>query len=288
MIIYLNGEFLPKSEAAISPDDRGFLLADGIYEVLRVYRGCLFEPDAHWQRLARSLREIRIDPPAGTDWTGLSMRLLQQNQLERRDASIYIQVTRGVAPRNHAFPQPAGPPTVYAAADPVDDPNAGPAGSSKWESGAGIQLVPDVRWLRCDIKAVGLLPNVLASQQALEAGADEAVFVRDRAVTEGARTNFAAVFDGCLHTHPANHLILPGITRAVVLRLCAALGVAVVQRPIPETDLAQADEMMLLGTRSEVMPVVRVNTRAVGNGKPGSVTHKLQAAFRAHIEATTR
>jgi D-alanine transaminase len=272
MIAYFNNHFVPKDEIRISPDDRGFLFGDGVYEVIRTYRGRLFKPDEHFRRLERSLREIRI---AGVDvesFHDIAQELLKRNDLLARDATIYIQVTRGAAPRQHAFPDSPTAPTVYLSAAPLDPPRA---------AGAKVILVPDLRWARCDIKSVALLPNVLANQQAKESGADEALFVRDGAVTEGSHSNFAAVFDGELVTYPKCNYILGGITREVTLGLCRALGIPVRESPVFQNELKNAAELVLLSTTSEVMPIVQVDEWQVRDGKPGPITLKLQEAFRA-------
>lgn len=274
MIVFLNGQFVPTAEARISPDDRGFLFADGVYEVVRVYGGRLFEAQAHWNRLARSLRELRLTGAEQIDFGKVSEELIARNDLGTADAIVYLQITRGAAPRKHAFPSPAVPPTVYGYAAPYEVPRQPLA------QGVKAIVVPDIRWTRCDIKTVSLLPNVLANQQAHEAGAVEAVLVRDGAVTEGSHSNFAAVFDGVLVTAPLSNYILGGITRGVVLGLCRKLGIPVREFPILEQELPQAEEMMLLGTTTEVLPVVQLGDRPVGGGRPGPVTLKLQQAFR--------
>jgi D-alanine transaminase len=273
MIVYYNGQFVSKEKVALSPDDRGFLFADGVYEVIRSYGGKLFKIKEHFNRLAFSLQELRI---SGLDLGHLkkvAQELIQKNHLEDSDAVIYIQITRGAATRQHAFPDEETSPTVYTAPSLFQPPE------DKWATGIKIILVPDIRWLRCDIKSVALLPNVLACQQAREQGADEAVFVRDGAVTEGSHTSFGAVFDGHLVTHPETNHILPGITRSVVLDLCPKLNIPVRESPILAKELNKADELMTLGTTTEVMPVVQVDDRVVGNGKPGPITTKLQLAF---------
>lgn len=284
MIVYFDGQYLPKDEVRVSPDDRGFTFGDGVYEVMRAYGGRLFRPQDHVRRLARSLGELRIQEPVLEGPGGIAAvaaELFRQNGLTGGDAAVYVQVTRGAAPRKHPFPPPGTPPTVYLAASPLR-----PAPEA-WENGVGITLVPDIRWTRCDIKAVALLPSVLASQQAVERGAEEAVFDREGVITEGAHTNFCAVFDGVLVTHPATNLILDGITRRVVLGLCAGLGIPVREEPIPAQNLMSAAEMMILGTTTEIKPVVRVDGRQVADGRPGPVTRRLQAAFRALVAAET-
>ncbi len=274
MIVYFNGQFIPKEDVRISPDDRGFLFADGVYEVIASYRGRLFRPDAHLRRLERSLHELRIAVPDLAALRGVAERLIEANGLAKGDAGVYIQITRGVAPRNHAFPDPAVPPTVYASAFPFEMPR------EEQERGVRVILVPDVRWARCDIKSVALLANVLACQRAVESGAAEAIFVRDGVVTEGSRHNVCAVFGGRLVTHPKTNVILPGVTRDVVLELCGQLGIPYNETPILESQLREADELMIVGTLSEIMPVVQVDGWMVSDGKPGPITRTLQRAFR--------
>jgi D-alanine transaminase len=274
MIVYHNGNFLSKEDVRISPDDRGFLLGDGAYEVIRAYGGKLFKPGEHLRRMERSLRELRIAGPDVQALGDVARELLRRNQLEKADAALYLQITRGAAPRKHAFPEPGVPPTVYLSA------TAFRGSQVKWEQGVKIILVPDVRWARCDIKSVALVPNVLASQRAKECGAEEAVFVRDGSVTEGAHTNFCAVFSGRLVTHPKTRHILGGVTREVVLDLCAGLDIPVTEFPILQERLREADELLIVGTTTEIMPVVTVGDWIVGDGKPGPVTRQLQRAFR--------
>ena len=277
MIVYFNGEFMEKSEVRISPDDRGFVFGDGIYEVMRTYDGRLFRAEDHLRRMEYSLEALYMDGPDAETVLGVADELMRQNTLT--DAVFYLQITRGAAPRRHAFPDETPPPTVYASVKP---PTEQP---EKHERGVGTLLVPDLRWARCDIKSVSLLPNVLASSRAHEAGVEEAIFVRDCVITEGSHTNVAAVFGGELRTYPLSNYILPGVTRTVILELCRAIGVPFHEDPIFEHELRKADELMLLGTSTEVMPVVRVNDWKVGKGRPGPVTRKLQRAFREYAHS---
>jgi D-alanine transaminase len=277
MIVYFNDQFLPKEDVHISPDDRGFLFADGAYEVVRSYNGKLFRLPEHLQRLENSLRGLRITAPDSRKLQDAAVQLIQRNNLTLGDAALYVQVTRGVAPRKHAFPPSDTPPTVYASAKPFL------ASPEHAENGTRIILIPDIRWSRCDIKSVALLPNVLASQQAKENGAYEAVFVRDGVITEGSHSNFAAVFDGQLITHPKTNHILPGITREIALDLCHDLGLPTSELPIGEAKLREAHELLLLGTTTEIMPVVQVDGWQVGDGRPGPVTRTIQQAFRALV-----
>ena len=274
MTVYFNGRFMPKEDVRISPDDRGFLFGDGVYEVIRAYKGRLFKTEAHFKRLERSLRELHIDGVDVKELEDVAEQLLQLNHLEHEDAKLYIQVTRGAAPRQHCFPAAGTPPTVYAYVSTFQPP------VEKWERGVRVILVPDVRWARCDIKSVALLPNILACQQAKENGAEEAVFVRNGVITEGSHTSFCAVFDGVLNTHPKTNYVLTGTMREIVLELCGQLGVPFREFPIFERDLKKADEIMILGTTSEIMPVIQVDDWTVGSGKPGPIARRLQQAYR--------
>ncbi len=273
MTAYWNGEYRPKEEIRISPDDRGFLFGDGVYEVICAHAGRLFMAGAHFDRLIRSLRELRIKPPAMTVLSGVPEILLRKNELEKDWAVVYIQITRGAAPRSHPFPDGNTPVTVYAFAAPFDSPE------KELEEGVRAVMVPDNRWLRCDIKSVNLLPNVLASQTARENGAKDVLFVRDGTVTEGSYTSFGAVYDGTVFTYPDSHYILPGITRSVVLDLCAQLNIPVEKYPVMADRVQAADECMLWGTTTQVMPIVQVDDIPIGNGRPGPITRKLQKAL---------
>ena len=272
--VYFNGAFVSKDDVHISPDDRGFLFADGVYEVVRSYGGHFFELDAHLRRLTNGLEALEI---TGVDVGSLGQvfwKLLGRNALDAADATVYLQITRGAAPRTHAFPDPPVPPTVYAEAKPFT-PRADAA------VGVGVITVPDIRWARCDIKTVGLLANCQANQRARAAGAIEAVFVRDGVAIEATASSFFAVVDGEVRTAPASNYILPSISRAVVLRLCAEAGIPHRETPVFLDDLARASEVFLAGTTLEVMPVVRVDGRPVGSGVPGSVSTRLHGLFRA-------
>jgi len=277
MLVYFNGKIRHKDEVSISPDDRGFLFGDGVYEVILSYKGRMFKAGAHFDRLRRSLGELRIREPDMTVLRNVSEKLIHENSLDSGQATVYIQITRGAAPRKHAFPAADVPPAVYASAGAFDPPE------KELAEGVKVIFVPDMRWLRCDIKTTSLVPNVLACQQAKEQGAQDAVFVRDGAVTEGSHTSFCAVFDGTLVTYPESHYILPGITRQVVLDLCRDMNIPVRLCPVLTDKLAHAEECMLLGTTTEVMPVIRIGEQMVGKGKPGPVTRRLQQSLREMI-----
>ena len=272
-VVYFNGAYTPKDQVRISPDDRGFLFADGLYEVTRAYGGRLFELDAHLRRLADGLAALDIQGVDAQAMGDVFRRLLRENGFAAADATVYLQVTRGAAPRTHWFPTTPVPPTVYAEAKPFT-PRADPA------VGIGVITTPDVRWARCDIKTVGLLPNCLANQRARAAGALEAVFVRDSVALEGTASSFFAVLDGEVRTAPLSNYILPSISRAVVLRLCDEGGLPHREVPVFVEQLSQASELFMAGTTLEVMPVVTVDGRPVGTGVPGPVATRLNAMFR--------
>ena len=278
MIAYFNGQFLPKNEITISPDDRGFLFADGLYEVIRSYRGRLFQMEAHLARLARGADFLRLNAKGYGDLTTVCERLLTENGLTEGDALIYIQVTRGAPPRRlHHFPAEDTPLTVYAAAQAYE-PDL-----QIREHGLSVILVPDQRWARCDLKTVGLTANALAAQQAHEQGAAEALLVRDGCIMEGSKSSFLIVSQGKVIAPPLTNYILGSISRQVVEFLCREEGIPFAAEPIYQNRLAEADELMLAVTTLEVAPVISV----LGSGRDwaiGPVTRQLQQAFRKFAE----
>jgi len=284
MLVYLNGQFLDKSKANLSVEDRGFVFGDGVYEVWRVVQGSLFESDRHFDRLQRGLRELRIAPPAETTLERLEeigARLLRDNDLLDGDATLYLEITRGAAPRTHHFPPAGTTPTVYATVKrfvPPEDLRA---------SGVRAITVPDIRWLRCDIKTVQLLPNVLANEQAHASGAFDAIFVRDDVVTESTHASVFGVLDGVLRTHPANHLVLPGITREVILEIARELGLPVREDAIPAREIPRLDELFLTGTTTDVTPIVQLDGMRIGNGVPGPISLRLYGALRERLYGAT-
>ena len=271
MLVYLNGHYVSLREATVSALDRGFIFGDGVYEVWRVVRGRLFEADRHQARLERGLRELRIGTPADAtlkSLTAIGARLLGENSLLEVDATLYVEITRGTAPRTHYFPVAGTPSTLLVMAGKLSLSDARCKGTS-------VITQPDIRWLRCDLKTVQLLPNVLARQAATEAGASEAIFVRDGVITEGTHTTVFAVIDGVLRTHPANHLVLPGVTREVVMEIARAMGIEVREQGVTLTELPNASELFLTGTTTDVTPVVRMDGGTVGSGSPGPVARAL-------------
>lgn len=273
MLVYLNGDYVPADEAKVSVDDRGFLFADGVYEVIRVYAGQAYELDEHLFRLRTGLKALRIEY---NDLDGLKEaagRLLDENDVGA-DGAIYIQVTRGAAPRKHAFPPAATEPTVYVSAKPYT-----PHPARFWEDGVDAITAPDTRWSRCDIKSISLLPNILANEAAHAADTFEAILVRDGAITEGSHSNVWGVRDGRLLTYPSSNYILSGMTRARVFELAAGLGLEAVEEVIYLEDLYDMDEVFLSGTTTHIMPVVRIDGHEIVDGEPGPITSRLVKAF---------
>ncbi|MCP3142160.1 aminotransferase class IV [Pyxidicoccus xibeiensis] len=276
MHVYLNGEFLPLEQARISVEDRGFLFGDGVYEVTRALPSGLFAEAAHWHRLQRGIEELKLQTPEGFSRElvkNLSLELLEANGLTGRQATVYLQLTRGAAPRNHAFPPAGTPPTLYLSASPFQVP------WTQRREGVSTMTLPDLRWARCDLKTVNLLPNILAKQQAREAGVFEALLVRDGVITEGASTSAFFVMDGALHTHPKGPHILPGVTQDIVISLAQGLGMTVHERPVRLDERDRFQEVFLAGTTTDVQPVIAVNGAKVGEGKPGPLTMALQRAL---------
>ena len=278
-IVYLNGKFVPKSEAMVPVEDRGFLFGDGVYEATPAYGGAPFLLDRHLARLSRGLAALRIDYDVEA-MPEIHRRLLAENGLDRAPFSfVYVQVTRGPAPRGHAFPREPVAPTVYGFANPTVRPPR-----SRWEEGYAAVTVPDRRWGRVDVKVISLVANVLAQQAAVDAGVEDAIFVRDGMALEGTHNNFFAVFDGTVTTSPASNYILHGITRGFVLERARALGVPVDERAIPVEELRDAEEVFFAGTTTEIRPTVRVDGQPIGTGRVGPVTRRL---FDDFVEMTS-
>lgn len=277
---FVNGRFLPLAEATVSVEDRGFQFGDGVYEVIRTYHGRPFQLDAHLARFERSAAAIELMLP----WSIQQWAAYVRDGIERSgypESKVYLQLTRGAAPRDHAFPASAKPTAVMTVREmkPVDP--------AIQKAGVSVITMDDWRWGRCDIKSVNLLPNVMARQKAKQAGAFEAVFVRQGQVTEGAVSNVMVVKAGRVLTAPEGEQILSGVTRTLVLELARKEGLPVEERFVTRDELLHADEVFLTSTTIEVLPVIRVDGTAIGpggSGKPGPVTQRLQAAFRRFVE----
>jgi D-alanine transaminase len=273
MIAYLNGQFLPLAEAKISVLDRGFVFGDGIYELVPVYSKKPFRLDEHLRRLQGSLDGIRLANPHGVaEWRERILKLIERQDFA--DQSVYIQITRGVAPRDHAFPQGV-PPTVFMFAQPL-------VTATTEQKAAGVCAVtaPDNRWLRCDIKAISLLPNILLRQQAVDAGCAETVLLRDGYLSEGAASNIFVVKGGVLLAPLPSNLILTGITYDLVLELAAAHGIPHEVRAISEAEVRSADELWMTSSTKEIMAIVKLDGVPVGAGVPGALAQRMDALYQ--------
>lgn len=270
---FLDGEYKSLEACHISPLDRGFIFGDGIYELIPVYNNKAFYLQNHITRLNRSMSEILIDNPyTNTEWENIVDMLIQQSQVD--DLAVYIQVTRGIAPRDHAFPEKVNP-TVFAMANPLAT-----VSNNILQNGVSLTTAKDIRWQRCDIKVITLLPNILARQDAAQSSAIEAVLIRDGFALEGSASNLLVVRDGVVYTHPKDNLILPGITRDVVLELLKELGIAYEEKAIPKEWLYSSEEIWITSSTKEILPATRVDQHTVGNGMPGEIWEKIYLSYQ--------
>jgi D-alanine transaminase len=269
--VYLNGQYLPMVDAKISVMDRGFLFGDGVYEVIPAYNGHLFRPEEHLRRLNNSLEGIRLPlQRSNEEWLDILNPLLNP---EEPDQSVYLQITRGAAPkRDHAFPENVTP-TVFAMCTPIKYfPGK--------DSGIAAITVEDNRWQFCHIKAITLLANILLRQHAVDQGCAEALLVKNGYVTEGAASNVFAVIDGILVTPPKDHTILPGITRDVIVEIARQENIAVAERVIKQIELRTASEIWFTSSTREILPVVELDGRCVGGGEPGPLFKRMNTLFQ--------
>jgi D-alanine transaminase len=275
----LNGETMPVEQARVPVWDRGFLFGDSVYEVFRMYGGRRWLEPEHLARLRRSLSELDFPP---VDIERLVQRMDQTTAASRiQEGTVYVQITRGVAPRAHTFPDPPVPPTELVVVRPHDD---GPTARLR-EIGARVITQPDLRWKRCDIKSTNLLANVLAIEKAYGAGCQEAVLVDPAGfVTEATHSSLLWVRHGRLEATPEGREILPGMTRQLVLRLVQTLGIPFIGTHVTVPELAAADEVILVGTTIEVLPVIRIDARTIGAGRPGPVAGRLAGAYRRDVD----
>ncbi len=275
MTIYFNGSFMPIEHAKVPVLDRGFIFGDGVYEVIPVYSRRAFRLREHLARLQHSLDGIQLPNPHTEDeWVAILTELIARNTLE--DQYLYLHITRGVAPRDHAFPNPPVAPTVFAMSNPLVHPPA-----ALLQSGVACITAQDNRWLRCDIKAIALLPNVLLRQSAVTAGCAEAILIRDDSfLTEGAASNIFVVRDGVLLAPPKDNLMLPGITYDVLLELAAANGIPHLVRRILKEELFSADELLLTSSTREVLAVTTLDGKAVGDGRPGAMFTRMYELYQ--------
>jgi len=271
-IAFVNGRFLPLADATVSVEDRGFQFGDGIYEVIRTYDGRPFELEAHLARLDRSAQALDLRQPySRQEWTQFATEAIQRAAFP--EAKIYIQITRGVAPRDHAYHDDLVPTVVMTVRE------LRPLSLSVRAAGVEAMTIEDIRWGRCDIKSVNLLANVLARQQAKHAQVFETILIRDGQVTEGAVSNVMLVRDGTVMTAPEGPLILSGVTRAVVFQIARQEGLHIREQYCSQADLHAAAEVFLTGTTVEVLGVVRIDGKPIGDGKPGPVTQRLATRF---------
>lgn len=278
--VYLNGEFLPADQACVSVLDRGFIFGDGVYEVIPVYGGRSFRLEHHLDRLDHSLAGIRLENPLPHErWGEVLEELVARNG--GGDQSVYLQVTRGVARRDHAFPKDAAP-TVFAMSSPLTEPPPG------LRDGILAITLEDIRWRLCNIKAIALLPNILLRQQAIDQGAGEAIMLRDGEVTEGAAANVFVIQNGVVATPPKSNLLLPGITRDLVVEICRANAIPCEERALAEEELRAADEVWVTSSTKEVVPVTRLDGVPVGNGRPGPVWMRINDLYRDYKAAFRR
>lgn len=278
-VVYLNGQFIPREQAMISPDDRGFLFGDSIYEVTRWYGGYFFDLQGHATRFRRSLHETRIVWNDEARLEEIFRELIERNGLGTECAIVYFQATRGVAPRNHAFPDPPVSPTVYGFARRQS------INTLACERGVGIWLTPDPRWNRCDIKTTALIANILPYQEAHDGGFAEVCFVRNGFVTEGAHSNIFLVRDDTLYTHPVTNDILAGITRKNIITLANDNGINVVEEAVAADMIPYMNEGFISNTTGEIVPVTRISEQTLGDGAPGPMTRRLQNLLRELIQS---
>jgi D-alanine transaminase len=280
MIVYFNGQFKELEKVKISPFDRGFLYADGIYEVIRTYYGKLFRYADHLERFKNSLSAIKINFTGIDNLESNIYKLFELNKYSNPNLSVYIQVTRGVSfPRKHSFPASEVTPTIFITASPIKND------THIIEKGIKAILEEDMRWSRCNIKSISLLPAVLANQRAVEEGAEEAILVRDDHLMEGSHTNFWGIKKGEVWTAPLSNLILPGVTRTVIMEICKNSGIRVIEEAIKKDRIKEFDEFFITGTTTEIKPVTQINDYIIGNGKVGAITAGIYKGYLQYVEA---
>jgi D-alanine transaminase len=271
--VYLNGQFISRDKALISPDDRGFYFADGVYEVIKYYRNNPFCFEEHMNRLRNSLAAIQINFSGIEKLAEICQALIGANHLKHVHAAVYIQITRGVAERIHRLPEKHIKPTIYVKAFSLSP------FLEQMQHGIRVITREDIRWHRCNIKSIALLPNTLLYEEAAGHGAGECLLVRNGFFTEATHSNILAVRNGAVVTHPDSPLILAGITKAVVLKICRQSGIEVYEEPIRVSEMDRYSEWLITGTGSEIIPVVQMDDIVISKGKPGPVTRLLQREF---------
>ncbi|MEI3606575.1 D-amino-acid transaminase [Pseudogracilibacillus sp. SE30717A] len=279
--VIINDQIVNRIDAKVDMNDRGYHFGDGIYEVIRVFNGVLFAAEEHLERLFKSAKKVNIDIPYSKDKIiNLVNTLVELNDVET--GIVYFQITRGSAIRTHEFPTSKTEPVFTAFTANVEVPE------KELEKGVEVITTEDVRWLRCEIKSLNLLPNVLAKQEAAEKNCYEAIFHRDEIVTEASSSNVFIVKNGVVITHPVTSQILNGITRQVVLNLCEENSIRFTKKKYSVLDLMTADEVFITSTTADVMPVIKIDNTVIGTGAPGSVTRNLQSLFREKANKDTK
>lgn len=273
--VYLNGVFLPLAQATIPVLDRGFMFGDGVYEVIPVYNGQAFRLDEHIQRLQASLAAVRIRNPLTTvAWRAMLLQLIAENKA-LQDQSLYLQVTRGVAPRDQAFPPESVAPTVFAMSMALQTPS-----TALVQSGVAAITALDIRWDRCNIKAISLLANVLLRQQAVDEAVAETIMLREGWLTEGSSTNVFVVAQDKLLAPPKSQHMLTGVTYDVILELAAAHGIASAVAPVSEAQLRSADEIWITSSTKEILAIISLDGQRVGQGQPGPLFQRMYALYQ--------
>lgn len=278
MKVILNSQVVERDDVSIDPEDRGYQFGDGIYEVVRAYNGTYFCLDEHVDRLFKSAEKIEMAiPHTKEEIKSLMKDILKENKVDT--GNLYMQVTRGIAsPRNHTYPDGSVLPTVTGTTTIV------PRDDEKIETGIKTIIQEDIRWLRCDIKSISLLGNIMLKHEAHKQNVDEAILHRDGVVTECSASNVAIVKDGVVHTHPDSNLILPGVTKIVWLQCAKELGIPVKEEPFTLEELKEADEVFCSSSTIEVMPIIEIDGEQVGDGKRGEITKRLADAYKAKVE----
>lgn len=278
--VYLNGKLLPQEEATVSILDRGFMLGDGVYELIPVYRRIPFRLNEHLRRLQHSLDGIRLpNPMRDSEWRQVITQVIDLHESDNQ--SVYLQVTRGAAPRDHAFPKTVSP-TVLVMSNPLNSPDP-----LQIENGIFAVSSQDLRWGRCDLKTIGLLPNVLAKQKAVEAGCVECILFREGVLTEGAASNIFVVKDDVILAPVKDHRMLPGITYDLVIELARADNIPVVVRDIAENEARTADELWLTSSSREVQAIVELDGLPVGSGVPGPLYRRMYTLYQNFKQTLT-
>jgi D-alanine transaminase len=280
-IVYLNGKFLPIEEAYVPVLDRGFIFGDGVYEVIPVYSKHPFRLREHLIRLTHSLAGLRIENPHSLEeWEALTISLIAQNEAD--DQSVYLQVTRGPAPRDHAFPKHSVP-TVFIMSNPLITPSA-----EQIKNGVSAISTNDIRWDRCDIKAIALLPNVLLRQMAVDVGSVETILFRDGILTEGAASNIFALENGVILGPPKDKHMLPGITYDLVIEMAEANQIPVEIGYFDEARIRKADELWITSSTKEILAIVELDGHPIGNGKPGPIFHRMYQLYQDYKNEVMR